>query len=181
MLSMPPATTISASPVWIACAASITAFSPDPQTLLTVIHSTDTGSPALMEACRAGACPSPAERTLPMMTSCTSSPRTPARRTASWMATAPRRGAGMPLRDPRKLPIGVLHALTITTSRIEEPRGMWLEMEKTGGCTREGRCPFPWWWAEHERRGCECPRMSSPLRECQGRGAFRRFPGPLVG
>ncbi len=37
MLSMPPATTISELPVWIACCASATAFSPEPQTLLMVI------------------------------------------------------------------------------------------------------------------------------------------------
>jgi hypothetical protein len=34
--SMPPATTISALPVWMACAASATAFSPDPHTWFTV-------------------------------------------------------------------------------------------------------------------------------------------------
>ncbi len=68
MLSIPPATTISASPSAIACAASITDFSPEPQTLFTVMHSTEVGSPAKIAACLAGACPTPAETTLPMMT-----------------------------------------------------------------------------------------------------------------
>ena len=40
MLSWPPAITISASPSRIACTASITAFRPDPQTLLIVIAGT---------------------------------------------------------------------------------------------------------------------------------------------
>ena len=44
MDSIPPATTISASPVWVACAASDTALNPDPQTWLTVRAPTSTGS-----------------------------------------------------------------------------------------------------------------------------------------
>ena len=45
MFSVPPATTTSASPHRIAWAASITLFSPEPQTLLTVVAPTETGSP----------------------------------------------------------------------------------------------------------------------------------------
>ena len=48
MLSMPPATTISESPVWMPCAARPTAFSPEPQTLLIVIAATS-GSQAAAE------------------------------------------------------------------------------------------------------------------------------------
>jgi hypothetical protein len=40
MFSWPPAMTISASPHWTACAASITALSPEPHTLLIVIAGT---------------------------------------------------------------------------------------------------------------------------------------------
>ena len=40
MLSWPPAMTISLSPSRMACAASITAFRPEPQTLLMVIAGT---------------------------------------------------------------------------------------------------------------------------------------------
>ena len=38
------------------CAASATAFSPDAQTLFTVVHTTLGGKPAASAACRAGAC-----------------------------------------------------------------------------------------------------------------------------
>src|ERR1051326_5465623 len=68
MLSIPPATTISESPSRIACAASMMDFKPEPQTLLTVVAPTEGGSPANIAACRAGACPTPAVRTQPMMT-----------------------------------------------------------------------------------------------------------------
>ncbi len=46
MLSMPPATTTSASPSAITRAPSITASSPEPQTLFTVTHGTVLGIPA---------------------------------------------------------------------------------------------------------------------------------------
>jgi len=44
-----------ASPAAICDAASITAFRPDPQTLLIVVHGTEFGIPAPRLACRAGA------------------------------------------------------------------------------------------------------------------------------
>ncbi len=72
MDSMPPARSTFASPALMACAASITALRPEPQTLLTVKAATETGSPALSAACRAGFCPTPACSTLPMITSSTS-------------------------------------------------------------------------------------------------------------
>jgi len=80
---MPPATTSLRSPALMACAASMTALSAEPHTLLTVNDGTASGRPAPRLAKRAGFWPSPACRTLPMMTSSTSSGRTPARRTAS--------------------------------------------------------------------------------------------------
>ncbi len=52
--SMPPATTISASPSWMPCAAIITDFRPDPQTLLMVTAETPNGMPPCSAACRAG-------------------------------------------------------------------------------------------------------------------------------
>jgi len=48
---MPPATTISDSPVCTACAASATAFSPEPQTLLIVIAATRGSQPPFSAAC----------------------------------------------------------------------------------------------------------------------------------
>ncbi len=46
MFSVPPATTTSWSPALIACAASITDFIPEPQTMLTLMEPTWTGIPA---------------------------------------------------------------------------------------------------------------------------------------
>ena len=50
MFSIPPATTISASPAMIMVAASLTHFKPEPQTTLIVIAGTSIGSPALIAA-----------------------------------------------------------------------------------------------------------------------------------
>ena len=88
------------------------AAAPEEQTLLTVVQSTSSGSPALSEACRAGACPRLAEHTLPMYTSPTADGGTPARSRAALMATAPRSVALRPLRPPMKLPSGVRAADT---------------------------------------------------------------------
>ena len=107
MLSMPPARTSSASPARIAWAASITAFKPEPHTLLTVKAAMESGRPAFRAACRAGFWPRPAWRTQPMITSSTRSGG--ARRGAAprARATAPSSGAGTSARAPRYLPIGV--------------------------------------------------------------------------
>ena len=69
MFSCPPAMTMSASPQRTACAASMTAFKPDPQTLLMVIAGTAAGMPALMSDWRAGFWPLPAASTWPRITS----------------------------------------------------------------------------------------------------------------
>ena len=69
MFSCPPATTMSASPLAIACAPSIAALRPEPHTLLIVIAGTMSGRPALIAAWRAGFWPMPAVSTWPMMTS----------------------------------------------------------------------------------------------------------------
>ncbi|SAK98495.1 hypothetical protein AWB75_07198 [Caballeronia catudaia] len=55
--------TMSASPAMIAFAASITAFRPEPQTLLIVMPGTMSGRPALMSDWRAGFWPEPAVST----------------------------------------------------------------------------------------------------------------------
>ena len=55
MFSMPPATTISASPDLISAAASMIDFMPEPQTRLMVVALVVTGRPAFRAACRAGA------------------------------------------------------------------------------------------------------------------------------
>ena len=46
----------------------LTAFRPEAHTLLMVVASTLVGRPAKMAACLAGACPTPADSTLPMYT-----------------------------------------------------------------------------------------------------------------
>src|SRR5438552_908425 len=111
---MPPATTHCASAALIACAASITALSPEPHTLLMVSAGTVPGRPAWIAAWRAGAWPTPPCSTLPMITSSTAAGSTPARRTASRITSAPKRGAGSVDRPPRYLPTGVRQADRIT-------------------------------------------------------------------
>ncbi len=112
--SMPPATATLMSPVWTPCAASITARSPDPHTMFSVIAPTVGGSPARSAAWRAGAWPMPAETTLPMKHSSTWSGATPARTSASRMAIAPSSGALSDFSAPRNLPVGVRAALRMT-------------------------------------------------------------------
>jgi hypothetical protein len=66
MLSMPPATMISADPAAKASWARIAACIPEPHILLTVVAFTASGSPAPIPAWRAGAWPRPAGKTQPM-------------------------------------------------------------------------------------------------------------------
>ena len=114
MLSMPPATATSASPARISAAASMMAFSPEPQTRLIVVALVVTGSPARSAACRAGAWPTPAWRTWPIRTSSIGVPSgRRARSTAARMATPPSSTAGVPASAPPNLPIGVRWALTM--------------------------------------------------------------------
>ena len=105
--SMPPATARSYSPAWIALPASMTARIPEPQTLWTVTHGTVFGTPALIEAWRAGAWPWPAWRTLPMMTCSTRSAGTRARSSPQRIAAAPSSLAERVDSLPRNEPIGV--------------------------------------------------------------------------
>src|SRR5690606_9633820 len=104
---MPPATTSLWSPARIDCAASMTALSPEPHTLLIVTAGMVAGSPPFTAARRAGACPAPACTTFPMMTSSTSAGSIPERSTAARTAMAPSCGAVSGLRPPRKRPMGV--------------------------------------------------------------------------
>src|SRR2546423_989397 len=60
MLSMPPDSTISAEPAWMMSCASMVAFMPEPQTLLTVVAPVASGNLAPRAACRVGAWPWPA-------------------------------------------------------------------------------------------------------------------------
>ena len=116
MLSCPPAMTISESPSRIACAASITAFRPEPQTLLMVIAGTPLGSPDLITDWRAGFCPAPACSTWPRITSLICSPDSLARLSSSTITAAPSSGAGVLAKAPPNLPTAVRVAATITIS-----------------------------------------------------------------
>ena len=73
MLSTPPATTISASPARMACAALCTACSPEPHWRMTVYAGTSTGKPALRAATRARLAASALCFACPKMTSSTTS------------------------------------------------------------------------------------------------------------
>src|SRR5258708_22986615 len=68
MFSMPPAMATSTWPSQISCAAVAIACAPEPQTRLTVIAGTATGTPPLSAACRAGFMRLPAWMTLPITT-----------------------------------------------------------------------------------------------------------------
>ena len=118
MLSMPPATTTSAEPARSRSWPSITAFMPEPQTLLMVVQPVATGMPAAMAAWRAGAWPRPAGSTQPMITSDTASAGRPDCSTAALMAVAPKVVAGTPVNWPSNAPSAVRLAPTITTSLI---------------------------------------------------------------
>ena len=97
----------------------MTALRPEPQTLLMVRAPTVSGTPAANATCRAGFCPSPAESTLPKMTSSISDASIPAREMASLAAKAPISGAEREAKLPWKVAMGVRQALAMTTSFTE--------------------------------------------------------------
>ena len=66
--SVPPQSTIRASPARIAWAASSTACMPEAHIMLTVNAGVVTGSPSPMPTCRAMFIPAPAASTLPTIT-----------------------------------------------------------------------------------------------------------------
>src|SRR5580765_2192295 len=115
---MPPATMTSLTPAASMSCANIAAFIPEPHILLTVVAPVESGRPPPRAAWRAGACPWPAGRTQPMITSCTCSGLTPARSTAARIAAAPSCGAEKSFSSPWKAPIGVLAAETITIGSL---------------------------------------------------------------
>ncbi len=118
MDSIPPATTMSAEPALIISAACITAFMPDPQSLLIVTAPVLSGMPAKRIAWRAGPCFKPAGSTQPIMTSSTSCACSPARETASLITAAPNSGAVFVASEPWKPPIAVRAPLRITMFTI---------------------------------------------------------------
>ena len=84
----------------------MTALRPEPQTLLTVTAGMSSGTPPPMAAWRAGACPSPAVTTLPMMTSSISPVGiSPARSIAARITRAPSSVAERGESAPKKRPV----------------------------------------------------------------------------
>src|SRR3954466_7399714 len=116
--SMPPATMTSVPPAARMSCASMADFMPEPHILLTVVQPAASGSPAPSDAWRAGAWPSPAGSTQPMITSCTSSGLSFARSTAARMAAAPSSGAEKFFSSPWNAPIGVRAAETMTMGSV---------------------------------------------------------------
>ena len=91
MDSTPPAMNTSPSPAAIACAALLTAWSPDPHRRLTVWPATSTGSPASSAAMRATLrLSSPAPLAQPKTTSSIAAGSTPVRSTMAPMTIAAR-------------------------------------------------------------------------------------------
>ena len=115
MLSMPPDSTISAEPALMMSCASMVAFMPEPQTLLTVVAPVASGSLAPRAAWRAGAWPCPAGSTQPMNTSSIRSGASFARSSAAPITCEPSLWALKGDSSPMKRPSGVRAAETMTT------------------------------------------------------------------
>src|ERR1039457_6478361 len=114
MDSMPPATMMSLVPAASRSCASIAAFMPEPHILLMVVQPAASGRAAPSEAWRAGACPWPAGRTQPMMTSSTCSGLILAGSPAARIAAAPSSEATNCFSSPWNAPMGVRAAETMT-------------------------------------------------------------------
>src|SRR2546430_581261 len=131
MLSTPPATNTSPSPVLMARAAALIAERPEEQRRLKVRPATETGKPARRAAIRATfRLSSPAWFAQPRYTSSTRAGSTPARRTTSPTTSAARSSGRTSLNAPWCRPIGDRTAPTITASVILEVLG---SPHRTGG------------------------------------------------
>src|SRR5438128_569617 len=117
MFSRRPAMAASRWPGQISCAAEAIACALEPQTQLTVIAGTATGTPPLIAACRAGFMRLPAWMTLPITTLPTRAGSSPERRSVSRTTVAPNSVAGVPFNVPLKVPIAVRTGSDKTTSR----------------------------------------------------------------
>jgi hypothetical protein len=126
MLSMPAATQALAAPLWIVRAARIVAWSPEPQTLLTIVQLTESGKPPCLDACLAGAWPTPADTTLPTNNSWTISGSIPVRSIVRRMLVPAKAGAVNGDKSPRKRPMGVRlapmsHTVVIAVCSFYDP------------------------------------------------------------
>jgi hypothetical protein len=126
MLSIPAAMQALAAPLWIVRAARIVAWSPEPQTLLTIVQLTESGKAPFLEACLAGAWPTPAETTFPTNNSWILSGSIPVRSIVLRMLTPAKAGAVNMDKSPRKRPMGVLlapmsHTVVIVVCPLNDP------------------------------------------------------------
>jgi hypothetical protein len=118
MFSMPPATMTSCSPARMELAASMTDFSPEPHTLLTLSEPISGLRPAFMAAWRVGFWPTPAESTMPIMHSWMSFDSSPALLTLSFITAEPKSGEGTSFNVPPNFPMAVRQALNMTASFV---------------------------------------------------------------
>src|SRR5262249_761580 len=117
---------------------SITAFMPEPHTLLMVVAPVASGSPAPRAAWRAGAWPCPAGKTQPIRTSSMRSGARPARSTAVLITVEPSRGAAIGESSPRKRASGVRTEAAMTTGSLRSLME-FSGLEGAGDATRELR------------------------------------------
>ena len=120
MLSMPPATTISAEPAQQEVVGEHRGLHARAAHLVDRRRPADSGSPAPSAAWRAGAWPRPAGRRSPSRISSTLSASIPARSTAAEMARAPSARAGASFKSPRKPPSGVRAAPMMTMGSVAD-------------------------------------------------------------
>ena len=113
MLSKPPVATMSACSRPIDWAPKQTDLSPEEQTLLMVVHGTSNPIPPLTATCLAGACPSPAPKTLPRITSSIYLGLRLMDSSAPFTANSPSSTAWKEDNLPLKLPMGVLLPATM--------------------------------------------------------------------
>src|SRR4051812_22453224 len=142
MLSSPPATITSASPVMMRCAAIAMVCRPEEQKRFTVTPETVTGRPARMAASRATLLPVAFSGVAqPSITSSTSPGSIPARSTACLITCPPSVAPCVTLNAPRNaLPIGVRAVVTITASDI--PRSLKKNLRRLYGRIAGERAAF---------------------------------------
>src|SRR5664280_297290 len=116
MLSTPTTRAMSVLPSMMLWLAISRALMPEAQFWLTLAALLVTGRPTAMATCRAGREPCIWGYTSPMTISFTMSALIPALSTAALPTVIARSLADLSFRLPMNLAIGVLHALTITTS-----------------------------------------------------------------
>src|SRR5580704_68694 len=119
----------------------------EPHILFTVVAGVLKGMPAPKAAWRAGACPSPADRTHPMMTSSMSPAGILESASAALRAAAPSCGPVRPASAPRKAPTGVRRADRMTTGSeliaIPQIDAIRLKYSPRAGNQRARTLPIP--------------------------------------